>query len=155
VILHTKYPINIRASLRSNQNIAISTIVGTLSHINSDIWTYNLFSLDENKLYCTIAAPPSARRKFFKCAPPNLKSWIRPWERVQGCRKKNRVAYTLALNLVRSGTRSKYREIEREVVLDNHKQRCIKLMTAILVNHFEIFWKFRIFFKFLNFDFFF
>ena len=23
--------------------------------------------------------PPSARRNFFKCAPPNLKSWIRPW----------------------------------------------------------------------------
>jgi hypothetical protein len=23
-------------------------------------------------------APPSARRKIFKCAPPNLKSWIRP-----------------------------------------------------------------------------
>jgi hypothetical protein len=22
---------------------------------------------------------PSARRNFFKCAPPNLKSWIRPW----------------------------------------------------------------------------
>jgi hypothetical protein len=39
------------------------------------------------------------------------------------CRKKNQVAYALALNLVRSGTRSKYREIEREVVLDNHKQR--------------------------------
>jgi hypothetical protein len=25
-----------------------------------------------------IFAPPSARRNFFKCAPPNLKSWIRP-----------------------------------------------------------------------------
>ena len=24
-------------------------------------------------------APPSARRNFFKCALPNLKSWIRPW----------------------------------------------------------------------------
>jgi len=24
-------------------------------------------------------APPSARRDFFKCAPSNLKSWIRPW----------------------------------------------------------------------------
>ena len=24
-------------------------------------------------------ASPSARRNFFKCAPPNLKSWIRPW----------------------------------------------------------------------------
>ena len=23
-------------------------------------------------------APPSARRNFFKCTPPNLKSWIRP-----------------------------------------------------------------------------
>jgi hypothetical protein len=44
-------------------------------------------------------------------------------ERVQGCRKKNKVAYALALNIVRSGTRSKYREIEHEVVLDNHKQR--------------------------------
>jgi hypothetical protein len=27
----------------------------------------------------TIFAPPSARRNFFKCAPPNLKSCIRPW----------------------------------------------------------------------------
>ena len=26
-----------------------------------------------------IFAPPSAPRIFFKCAPPNLKSWIRPW----------------------------------------------------------------------------
>ena len=26
-----------------------------------------------------IFAPPSARRNFFKCAPPNFKSWIRPW----------------------------------------------------------------------------
>ena len=26
-----------------------------------------------------IFAPPSARRNFFKCAPPNLKSWLRPW----------------------------------------------------------------------------
>ena len=26
-----------------------------------------------------IFAPPSARRNFFKCAPPNLKAWIRPW----------------------------------------------------------------------------
>jgi hypothetical protein len=25
-----------------------------------------------------IFAPPSARRNFFKCAPHNLKSWIRP-----------------------------------------------------------------------------
>jgi hypothetical protein len=27
----------------------------------------------------TIFAPPSARRNFFQCAPPNLKSWIRHW----------------------------------------------------------------------------
>jgi hypothetical protein len=26
-------------------------------------------------------APPSARHNLFKCAPPNLKSWIRPWVR--------------------------------------------------------------------------
>ena len=37
--------------------------------------------------------------------------------------EKNQVAYAIALNLVRGGTRSKYREIEREVVLDNPKQR--------------------------------
>ena len=28
--------------------------------------------------YPKIFAPPSARRNFFKCAPHNLKSWIRP-----------------------------------------------------------------------------
>ena len=26
-----------------------------------------------------IFGPPSARRNFFKCDPPNLESWIRPW----------------------------------------------------------------------------
>jgi hypothetical protein len=30
-----------------------------------------------------IFAPPSARRNFFKCASPNLKSWIRPWTRLR------------------------------------------------------------------------
>jgi hypothetical protein len=30
-----------------------------------------------------IFAPPSARRNFFKCSPPNLKSWIRPWSLVK------------------------------------------------------------------------
>jgi hypothetical protein len=41
---------------------------------------------------------------------------------------KKKVDYALALNLVRSGTRSKYREIEREVVLDNHKQRWLTML---------------------------
>ena len=40
-----------------------------------------------------------------------------------GYKDVEKVAYALALNLVGSGTRSKYREIEREVVLDNHKQQ--------------------------------
>jgi hypothetical protein len=33
------------------------------------------FTRKKNKIF----APPSARRNFFKCAPPSLKSWIRPW----------------------------------------------------------------------------
>jgi hypothetical protein len=29
--------------------------------------------------YPNIFMPPSARCNFFKCTPPNLKSWIHPW----------------------------------------------------------------------------
>jgi hypothetical protein len=36
-----------------------------------------------------IFAPPSARRIFFKCAPPNLKSWIRPWKGSTTKRKRH------------------------------------------------------------------
>jgi hypothetical protein len=46
----------------------------------------------------------------------------------------NQVAYVLALNLERSGTRLKYREIEREVVFYNHKQRW-PTMFIILMMH--------------------
>jgi hypothetical protein len=34
-----------------NQNIAISTIVGTSSHINSDIWTYIFFKVDRERYH--------------------------------------------------------------------------------------------------------
>ena len=50
---------------------------------------------------------------------------------VEGCRIKNQVVYALALNLVRSRTRSKYPEIEREVFLDNHKQHCLKKIIGL------------------------
>ena len=55
-------------------------------------------------------APPSARRKFFKSAPPNLKSRIRPWygSKLKTFKKRNikwdygRVVYSL--NFVITGS---------------------------------------------------
>ena len=64
VIFHTKYPNNFRASLRNWKKY--------------DFWgvkSWFFFTRNTLKMF----APPSARRNFFKCAPPNLKSWIRPW----------------------------------------------------------------------------
>ena len=43
------------------------------------IWFFGVESWFFTRNTPTNFAPPSARRKFFfKCAPPNLKSWIRP-----------------------------------------------------------------------------
>jgi hypothetical protein len=44
------------------------------------IWFFGVKSWFFTRNTPTIFAPPSARRDFFKCAPPNLKSWIRPWK---------------------------------------------------------------------------
>ena len=45
----------------------------------------------------TFFALPSARRDFFKCAPPpNLKSWIRPWNKYI---KNNLIVITLRLHM--------------------------------------------------------
>ena len=63
VIFHTKYPKNFRASLRNWKKI----------------WFFDVKSRFFTRNTQTNFAPPSARRNFFKCAPPNLKSWIRPW----------------------------------------------------------------------------
>ena len=63
VIFHTKYPKNVRASLRNWKKYDFFGVKSWFFTRNSP----------------TIFAPPSARRNFFKCAPPNLKSWIRPW----------------------------------------------------------------------------
>jgi hypothetical protein len=62
VIFHTKYPNNFRASLRKWKKIVFFGVKS---------W---FFTRNTSKIF----APPSARRNFFKCAPPNLKSWIRP-----------------------------------------------------------------------------
>ena len=43
------------------------------------IWFFGVKSWFFTQIHPKIFAPPSARRNFFKCAPPNLKSWIRPW----------------------------------------------------------------------------
>ena len=57
--------------------------------------------------YPKIFAPPFARRIFFKCAPPNLKSWIRPWNRKFEIRKK--IKYIIISNLnVQSGWYTQY-----------------------------------------------
>jgi hypothetical protein len=58
-IFHTKYPNNFRASLRNWKKY--------------DFWRKIVIF---HTKYPKILAPPSARRIFFKCAPPNLKSWI-------------------------------------------------------------------------------
>jgi hypothetical protein len=42
------------------------------------IWFFGVKSWFFTRNTPKIFAPPSARRNFFKCAPPNLKSWIRP-----------------------------------------------------------------------------
>jgi hypothetical protein len=54
-------------------------------------------------------APPSARRNVFKCAPPNFKSWIRPWliqysaridPGIQSCRGHvSEIKYALLLHI--------------------------------------------------------
>ena len=43
------------------------------------IWFFGVKSWFSTRNIPKIFAPPSARRIFFKCAPSNLKSWIRPW----------------------------------------------------------------------------
>ena len=43
------------------------------------IWFFGVKSWFFTRNTPKFFAPPSARRIFFKCAPPNLKSWIRPW----------------------------------------------------------------------------
>ena len=64
VIFHTKYPKNFRASFRKWKKIWFFCVKS---------W---FFTRNTPKFF----APPSARRNFFKCAPPpNFKSWIRPW----------------------------------------------------------------------------
>jgi hypothetical protein len=42
------------------------------------IWFFGVKSWFFTRNTPTIFAPPSARRNFSKCAPSNLKSWIRP-----------------------------------------------------------------------------
>jgi hypothetical protein len=43
------------------------------------IWFFGVKSWFFTRNTPTIFAPPSARCNFFKCAPSNLKPWIRPW----------------------------------------------------------------------------
>ena len=45
------------------------------------IWFFGVKSWFFTRNTPKIFPPPSARRNFFKCAPPNMKSWIRPWFR--------------------------------------------------------------------------
>jgi hypothetical protein len=57
-----------------------STIFAPPSAIEK-IWFFGVKSWFFTRNTPKIFEPPSARRNFFKCAPPNLKSWIRPWSR--------------------------------------------------------------------------
>ena len=46
-----------------------------------NIWFFGVKSWFFTRNTPKIFAPPSARCNYFKCAPPpNLKSWIRPWD---------------------------------------------------------------------------
>jgi hypothetical protein len=63
VIFHTKYPKNFRPLPPHLEKIRFFGVKSWFFTRNTP----------------TIFAPPSARCNFFKCAPPNLKSWIRPW----------------------------------------------------------------------------
>jgi hypothetical protein len=47
------------------------------------IWFFGVKSWFFTRNTPKIFAPPSTRRNFFKCAPPNFKSWIRPWNVLQ------------------------------------------------------------------------
>jgi hypothetical protein len=47
------------------------------------IWFFGVKSWFFTRNTPNIFAPPSARCNFFKCAPPNLKSWIHPCIRCQ------------------------------------------------------------------------
>ena len=53
------------------------------------IWFFGVKSWFFTRNTPKIFAPPFSRRNFFKCAPPNLKSWIRPWKQ----RNKFRMEY--------------------------------------------------------------
>ena len=43
------------------------------------IWFFGVKSWFFTRNTPKIFSPPTVRRNLFKCAPPNLKSWIRPW----------------------------------------------------------------------------
>ena len=62
VIFHTKYPKNFRASLRNWKKYYFFGVKS---------W---FFTRNTHK----ISVPPFAWCNFFKCAPPNFKSWILP-----------------------------------------------------------------------------
>jgi hypothetical protein len=75
-------------AVRFNTAATIITALCTYKNISNKWKNNNYITMSEqfqnpmgkswNTL--TIFAPPSARRNFFKCAPPpNFKSWIRPW----------------------------------------------------------------------------
>ena len=51
------------------------------------IWFFGVKSWFFTRNTPKIFAPPSARRNFFKCAPPYLKSWIRPWRQCSKTRE--------------------------------------------------------------------
>ena len=68
VIFHMKY----------HKNFARPPKIGKIWFFGVKSW---FFTRNTPKIF----APPSARRNFLNCAPPNLKSWIRPWNAFVNC----------------------------------------------------------------------
>ena len=88
-------------------------------------------------------APPSARRNFFKCAPPSLKSWMRPCVGGDGCQNKRRNLILVILSVIKScstfqnGFHSEYVDFPFKVNADTSKDILFIKLNRLLTNLIE------------------
>ena len=89
VIFHTKYPkkkLRLPPQLEKIWFVCVKSWFFTRNTPKSfvspsqleKIWIFGVKSWFFTRNLPKFFLPPSARRNFFKCIPPNLKSWIRP-----------------------------------------------------------------------------